>query len=177
MFTSFSSNIESIVNAVMENTPARNPKILDIGGAFGKYGLLIREGIASIRSEQGDLSPDISDIIIDNLDIATYFTQFKWLREIYNHCLTADMFDNTEIINLYDIALLIDVVEHFSKEQIQDFLSKIKVPVLISTPKEVYMYEHEHYGFAKHISQWSPEDFGDRIKKDYSTKDSWIFLV
>jgi len=177
MFTSFASNIETIVTATIENVPSKNMKILDVGGAFGKYALLIKEGIASIRSEAGDLSPDISDIIIDNFDISDYFKQISWLKYLYNNVIQGDIIKTPEICNNYDLVLMIDVIEHIPKETFLLILNKINKPILISTPKEVCMYEHEHYGFARHCSQWTKNDFNDRILKDYSTLNSHILLI
>lgn len=177
MFTSFSDNIDTIVRAVIENSPKINPRILDVGGAFGKYALLIREGIASIRSENGDLCPDISDIIIDNLDIAYYFDNIPWLKSLYNNCYKGDILQKYNICDNYDIILMIDVIEHIDKANIIDLFNKIKTPILVSTPKHTVMYEQEHYGFARHCSQWNNVDLQKYIKKDYSNANSWIFLI
>ena len=178
MMTSFASNIPSILQAVGDLQPAR---VLDIGSAFGKYGLLVREAILSTRAEQGNMLPKDNDLIIDCVEEAPYFYQFAYHWAIYDNHFHRDVFEmHPDTINSYDLVLLIDVIEHWEKEKAIEFLAKItKAKVLISTPRETVMYEAPYYHSRKHISQWTPEDFAGPLLpiKDYSTVDSLIYLL
>ncbi len=171
--TSFASNIERILEVVLETQAT---KILDIGPAFGKYPLMFKEAIASNRSEHGDLSPNLSDIVVDGIEYAEYFKQqAPWLENICNTVYWDDMFNKKDFFfNKYQLITMIDVVEHHDKEKIKRFLKKITVPVLISTPKEVVMYPEKHYGFDQHCSQWNDDDFIGW--KNYDTNNSFIRL-
>lgn len=169
--TSFPSNIEQICSIAKDYN-----NILDIGSAFGKYGLLIRETIASNRSEHGDLSPDLSDIIIDSCENAKYFDKFKWLDYIYNNRINESALNLTSgVLSNYNLILLIDVIEHWTREQFKEFMSKVKCDVLISTPKRVVMYECRHYDFDPHITQYNDDDFiGWSI---HDTENSFIRVI
>lgn len=175
MLTSFPSNIVPILQAVVDT---RATKIIDIGVAWGKYGLLIKEAIASVRSESGDLSPDMKDLIIGGVESGEYFYNKPHIHEIYDPLYCEDMFKiDPFIYSQYQLVLLIDVIEHHSKEKIHEFLSNIKTRILISTPKNTVMYTHRHYDIDVHVSQWTPEDFKQYSKIDYSTPDSWIYIL
>jgi 2-polyprenyl-3-methyl-5-hydroxy-6-metoxy-1,4-benzoquinol methylase len=175
MLTSFASNIGPILGAVVGTG---TNKILDVGCGPGKYGLLIREAIASVRSEAGELSPDLSNLKIDAIESGDYFFKNYPLEEIYGIIYKKDLFEiDPFIYNQYQLMLLIDVIEHHSKEKIHEFFSKINTRVLISTPKQTVMYTHRHYDIDVHVSQWGPEDFKQYNVVDYSTPDSWIYII
>lgn len=178
MMLSFPDNIPAILRAVGDLQPAR---VLDIGSGFGKFGLLTREAILSTRAEQGNMLPDDKDLVIDCCEEAAYFHQFQTHWACYNNHFHKDVFEmHPDTLNSYDLILLIDVVEHWDKAKAIEFLKKItKAKVLISTPKETCMYEAPYYHSRKHVSQWTEEDFKGLLLpiKDYSTKDSHIFLI
>ena len=169
---SYKENIPTILNAVEESGAK---KILDVGCAFGKYGLLIREQYLSKKAES-EITP-IDDMIIDAVEYTKYFYDRPALKNIYNNVYPESMFDMVDIglFERYDLVLLIDVVEHYDKDFMKKFLSKINTKVLISTPKETVMYTEKYYGDGHcHISQWNKDDF---IGKDYSNNLSHIFIV
>lgn len=165
---SFKENIPKILE-VVENSGAK--KILDVGCAFGKYGLLIREQYLSKKAEWEIIPTD--DMQIDAVEYTSYFNERPALENIYNTVYKEDMF-NFDKFNDYDLVMLIDVVEHYPKEVIKEFLSKIKTKVLISTPIQTCMYTQEYYGDPHHhISQWSTDDFKGL---NYSTNLSYIYV-
>lgn len=165
---SYKESIIPILKAVDESCATR---ILDVGCAFGKYGLLIREQYLSKKSVTEIIPTD--DIIIDACEYTKYFYDRPALEHIYNKVIKESMFDIKEFP--YDLVLLIDVVEHYPKEDMKEFIKKIGTKVLISTPKNVHMYTEKYYGDEHvHISQWQAEDF---VGKDYSTDLSHIFIV
>lgn len=165
---SFKENIIPILS-IVKNTGAR--KILDVGCAYGKYGLLIREQYLSDKTEV-EITP-IDDIQIDAVEYTKYFYDRPALEYIYNKVIKGSVFD-IEDFSEYDLILLIDIVEHYSKEEIKQLLDRIDCKVLISTPKRVVMYKEHYYGDAHpHICQWTAEDFKGI---DYSTDFSFIFI-
>jgi len=176
--TSFAENIKPILEAVIEINPKR---VLDIGAGFGKYGVLIREALMSNRAGKGDLIP-VDDIFIECMETSRYFYDRRMLHDIYNNCILTDARTFTFLDgDKWDIVLLIDVVEHMSKEDGIALIKKFKdngSKVLISTPKDVYFYKEDYYGkdCPKHVSQWNREDFGEFIL-DKSTEQSHIFIV
>jgi 2-polyprenyl-3-methyl-5-hydroxy-6-metoxy-1,4-benzoquinol methylase len=89
------------------------------------------------------------------------------------------MFDLTDKeLAKYELVTMIDVIEHWDKDIIKDFLKRIPGKILISTPKEVCFYTKEYYGDKHtHCSQWFYEDFKDFNTKDYSTAQSYILLL
>jgi 2-polyprenyl-3-methyl-5-hydroxy-6-metoxy-1,4-benzoquinol methylase len=178
MMTSYAENIKNILEAIVETNPK---KILDIGSAFGKYSILAREAILSIRAEKGDLTP-ADDIEMGCVEMAEYFKNLPWHDKLYQKHYHEDARNiNWKDMPKYDLALLIDVVEHWSKEDSKKLIAGIKstgAKVLISTPKDVCFYTEEYYGkdCPKHISQWTSEDF-DGFILDKSTPQSHIFVV
>jgi len=167
---SLSKNIENILNTVRTVNPA---KILDVGTGFGKFSILIREMILSERAEKGDLLPK-DDLIIDCVEEAKYFHNLPYHDKLYNNHFHKDVMDiPIDILNSYDLILLIDVVEHWDKEIAKEWLKKIKTRIIISTPKRVHMFKERYYDARNHISQWDIDDFKGI---DYSTEKSYIFL-
>lgn len=171
---------------ILDKIVQEDPKtILDIGTAFGKFGILSREAILSTRAEKRDLEP-VDDLTVDCVEMAKYFQNTPYHANLYqNHWhMDAREIDWTTMPK-YDLVLLIDVVEHWTKEEGMKTLKEIKkntgANILISTPRETEMYDHPIYGkdCPTHKSQWVPEDFYELNEKacDISTIASYIFVV
>jgi 2-polyprenyl-3-methyl-5-hydroxy-6-metoxy-1,4-benzoquinol methylase len=183
MMTSFSENIKPILEAIV----AANPKkILDIGSGFGKFGILAREAILSVRAESGDLTPT-DNLEVDCVEMAKYFQNQPYHEKLYQNHYHMDARNiEWEEMPKFDLVLLIDVVEHWSKEEAVKIIKEIKeftgAKILISTPREVAMYEKDYYGIdcPKHESQWTTSDFhaiNHHDIKDLSTIASYIFII
>ena len=169
---SYLSNIPQILQAVKESG-ART--ILDIGPGFGKYGLLIREQYLSDKAAAGELTP-VDDLNIDCIETTKYFLDNKRLLSLYRSVTEGDFRDLSPLN--YDLILLIDVIEHYPKEEILKWLHNNKGPYLISTPKDTTMYTQHFYGDPHvHQTQWDKSDFLEFSIKDYSTSDSHILLI
>ena len=182
MMTSYAENIKPILDVIAELRPM---KTLDVGSAFGKYGLLIRELQCSLICEDHDLEP-VEVFQIDCMEKAQYFIKKKYHEHLYdNHFHIDARTHEWETIPKYNLVLLIDVVEHWSKEEGIRIIKAIKehtgAKVLVSTPREVVMYEKDYYGTdcPKHQSQWKASDFiGINFDaKNVSTPQSYIFLI
>jgi len=172
------SNIETIIKMILKVDPKT---IIDIGSGFGKYGILVREAILSDRTLKGELSPK-NDIIIDCVENCSYFYNLPFHQAIYDHHFHEDI-RKLELGN-YDLALMIDIIEHFEKEEAKELLKKMKKTmknILVCTPKKVVFYKEHFYGSegSLHHSQFFPEDFYEAFPEaiDCSTEKSYIFLL
>ena len=173
MLLSFPDSIDKILDLGLSIEPK---KIMDIGSGFGKMGLLFKEAIASQRSTADNLNPDLSDIIIDSCENAEYFHNVGWIKEIYRNCYTCSCFDiSKEELNKYDLILLIDVIEHWTKEEYEKFIDGITTNILISTPKDIGEDKVLHYGFEAHKTQFKLEDF--KYKHSREAQASHIVLI
>jgi len=182
MLASFPVNIVPILEIIVEQNPKR---ILDIGTAFGKFGLLAREAILSVRAEGENLRPE-DDLTIDCVEMAKYFQKQPYHEVLYqNHYhVDARTIDWTKMPK-YDTVLLIDVIEHWTKEEgmrvIVDIKKNTGAKIIISTPRNTEMYEHPIYGkdCPTHKSQWLPMDFYKlkTFAEDKSTIASYIFVI
>lgn len=156
MPTSWYQATSVLMDKVMVERPS---SVLDIGVGFGKYGVLLREAldipyerydksrwrarIDGIEAFRGYKNP-IHDYVYDNL--------------IYN-----PISDCLPDLGMYDVILMVDVLEHFTKEQgmklLDDLLLHTKA-LIISTPSNPspqgeYLGNH----FETHLSRWTPADF------------------
>lgn len=149
--------------------------ILDVGPGFGKYGLLLREQHLSAKAAGGDLIPK-DDFIIHACELTAYFVNFLQYHKLYDMVHSKSIFDlSINIVNDYNLVLLIDVVEHYPKDVVFKFLQGVTTDVLVSTPKNTVMYTEHFYGDPHHhISQWSKNDFSGW--EDHSTELSYIYV-
>lgn len=146
---------------LMEKIMIENPhSVLDVGVGFGKYGILLREAldipheryrkdqwlvrIDGIEAFEGYRNP-IHDYVYD----AVYYKPVS-------ECLPS--------LGVYDVVLMIDVLEHFTKEEgaklLECLLMHTKKALIISTPinpapQEEYAGNH----YEAHLSRWTPVDF------------------
>jgi 2-polyprenyl-3-methyl-5-hydroxy-6-metoxy-1,4-benzoquinol methylase len=110
--------------------------VLDVGSGFGKYGVLCREYLElwDGRYEYEFLRR------IDGVEVfENYITPLH--KYIYNNIYTENIINLVNNLDYsYDLVLLIDVLEHFSKEEgislLNNLLKKNK-GVLVSTPKSL----------------------------------------
>jgi 2-polyprenyl-3-methyl-5-hydroxy-6-metoxy-1,4-benzoquinol methylase len=181
--TSYSENIK----AILDEIEIINPRsVLDVGCGFGKYAILIREALLSKRAEAGDLQPK-DDLRIDCVEIAQYFINLPYLRGLYTGHYWKDARTlHPNIWKEYDVVLLIDILEHWPKNDGKHLIDSIKenslnTKVIVSTPRHVKMYTEEFYGedCPKHVSQWDAKDFvGISFEaKNISTPKSFIYVI
>lgn len=137
-------------------------KVLDVGCAFGKYGLMFREQYLSGKAMGGELEP-VDDFKIDCFELTDYFLtgkNGKRVEAIYDEIHKGDIFTAPEdFLAQYDLLLMIDIIEHYPKQVILEFLQRCPVPVLISTPRNPVMYEEHFYGDPHvHQTKWELVD-------------------
>lgn len=151
MPTSFLDVIPITVQAIIDLQPQ---SVLDIGPGYGKYGHLTREYV--------DHYP--WHMQIDAVEAFPEYLYRMGNRGIYNF-LYEDDFKEAIVNCHYDLALMIDVIEHFEKPAGLGVLAKamyVADRVLISTPANPGVQGAE-YGnsYERHLSKWTTEDFQD----------------
>jgi hypothetical protein len=73
---------------------------------------------------------------------------------------------------------MVDVIEHFEKEEGHRLLGDMAGTVLVSTPREDYRAHYEHNPLEDHHSHWTVEDFSryERVV-DFSNELATIVVV
>lgn len=148
MPTSEHWQIPRIVDAIARVQPRT---VLDVGAGYGKYGLLAREYGDAMRVDAVDVQPP----------------RFP----VYDHVYLGDVRRLDEILRdaptRYDLALFIDVIEHFEKEdafRVLDALVRRADKVLVTTPWGFRRQEIPGQPFETHRSGWYPWEFGSRYR-------------
>lgn len=157
MPSSWVQAIPSILKNVQHCDPS---SILDIGVGFGKYGVLYREvlELPYMRYHKKQWK-----VIIHGIEV---FQSYH--NPIYDFAYDQIFYGNVKnlIGNMlkYDVITLIDVLEHFEKEEgkllVDELLKHCAKALIISTPL-VPAPQEEYLGnsFEVHKSSWSREDF------------------
>lgn len=166
MPSSFADSYPGIVKLLIEAAPRR---VVDIGPGWGKYGLACREYLPSLETLRAIEVPEgrlpTQDVIYDMV----------YTDDVRDLVLIADFWSR------FDFALVIDVIEHLTKEQGHTLLRTLQaagVRTLVATPKVFFEQHDEHNPFEEHLSLWTWEDFSPYgIEADLSTIDSVIFLL
>jgi len=150
--------IPEVINEIMR----LNPKsILDIGPGFGKWGVLFREylelwGHRQYHKETWTKQIDCCEVF------RPYITELH--NFIYSNVIVKDIRDYVKEMPNYDVIVLIDVIEHFEKEEgiklIEDLFKKTNKAVIIGTPLK-FSPQKAAYGniYETHKSLWTMEEF------------------
>ena len=157
MPTSHFMQLGTIVEAMVTLNPRA---ILDIGVGFGKYGVLAREylDVSDGRDAYRDWKRRIDGVEAFG-EYLTPLHDFIY-DEVFIGNATAVV---PGLARRYDLVLLVDVIEHLTKEEgvklLRDCLA-VSRNVLISTPSD-FIEQHEHFGNVHevHKSHWKASDF------------------
>ena len=150
--------------------------VLDIGSGFGKYGVLCREYLElwDGRREYKFLRR------IDGVEVfENYITPLH--KFIYNNIYTENITELIKKIDYkYDLVLLIDVLEHFTKEEgtwlLNTLLSKNK-GIIIGTPKNPSNQKDTFDNvFETHKSIWKKDELTS-FGKYYLIPDNISFII
>jgi hypothetical protein len=157
-----------------------NPEsVLDIGTGFGKYGLLCREYL-----ELWDGRQDYNHFLrrIDGVEaFEKYVTPLH--EFVYDNIYTNDILKLVGTLeSRYDLVLLIDVLEHFDKEDGKSLLTKILAKnkgILISTPKNPSNQKDAFNNvYETHRARWTKLDLeGLYSSTNTVDPDKGIFLI
>jgi hypothetical protein len=149
--------LNEIVDLVVRTRPE---KVLDIGIGFGKYGFLAREYLELWEegAEYGKWKRQIDGIEA----FEQYITPLH--RHIYSEIFSGNALDILPgMKDSYDLILLIDVIEHFTREEgirVLEECRRLGKYVVVATPKAMNPQE-EVFGnsFETHKYQWKKQDF------------------
>ncbi len=165
------------ISKIMDIIIALKPfSVLDIGSGFGKYGVLCREYLElwDGRREYKFLRR------IDGVEVfENYITPLH--KFIYNNIYTENITELIDKIDYkYDLVLLIDVLEHFSKEEgttlVNKLLSKNK-GIIIGTPKSPSNQKDVFDNvFETHKSLWKKDELAS-FGKYYLIPDNISFII
>ena len=143
MPTSEQWQIPWIVDLLVREAPR---SVLDAGAGYGKYGVMVREYTSASRLDAVDANPP--------------------RYPVYDRFFTGDLrhLDHLLPANLepYDLALFIETIEHFTKEegwQILAGLARRARRVLVSTPWGFRPQEIPGQPYEMHRSGWYPWEF------------------
>jgi hypothetical protein len=164
MPSSFVDSFAPIVKLLVDWQPRA---IIDIGPGWGKYGLACREYLSQVDRL------DAIEVPQGLLPTQSTIYDFVYVGDV--RAVPDDMFQP------YDIALIVDVIEHMPHADGHELLNKVlgsRCKALVSTPK-VFTEQHDDTNpFESHVSLWTWEDFAVHgIKVDASTIDSIIYLL
>jgi len=149
------TQIDDVISLIKRVNPM---SMLDVGVGFGKYGVLARE---YLELWDGRDRYDDWRRRIDGIEV---FEEYH--NPIYDWAYDAVFFGNAleviEKLDNYDLILMVDVIEHFEKEDGARFLrlcsarSKnilVVTPIRPSAQKSAFGNPHE-----EHRSAWTQED-------------------
>ena len=143
MPTSEHWQIPYVVDVIAAERPTT---LLDVGAGFGKYGCLAREYADPRRVDAADAHAP---------KLACYDHIYLGDLRALDRMLPADA-------PRYDLALFVDVIEHFEKPEgrrVLEELLKHARRVLITTPLGFRRQEIAGQPFETHRSGWYPWDF------------------
>jgi SAM-dependent methyltransferase len=149
MPTSYPHNISKLLGLVIAESPR---SALDIGTGYGKWGFLLREYLDDFRWAHQ----------IDGIEAWPDYVSRSSARRYYDH-LALGVFPDarSELGPDYDLALMIDVLEHYEPDQGHNALDvalSLAPVVLISTPHDYPQGDVNGNPFERHRSEWRPED-------------------
>lgn len=153
-------DFHSIPVVIRELREIKPESILDIGPGFGKWGVLAREYLEvwyHKRFQRNDWA-----ITIDGVEPnITYKNPLK--DYIYNNLFYTDIESFLKINERkYDCALMMDVIEHVTKEQGITILKQLQDKcnnILIITPSRLSMTKSNWNTWEDHKCVWSKQEF------------------
>jgi len=151
MPTGHFGHISLVVEILMKVKPK---SVLDIGVGYGKYGMLAREYLDFAHFKK-------REIVIDGIEGFGEYIQ-EGQRFYYDHILVGDARTILPSIGQYDMILLLDTLEHFTRDDGLQILktcqSKAKY-ILVGTPHDIGV-QSAVYGneLERHRFQWRKAD-------------------
>ncbi len=160
MPTSHHEVISPVFNLVTRISPA---SVLDIGVGFGKNGMLCREYLDVWRGRY----PETEEwkTRIDGIEIFPKYRNPIW-EFCYDNIIIGNIMDHLDILGDYNLVLLIDVIEHLSKDDGMKILETITGSYIVSTPRNLYRTEEGAFGneHERHVSLWYPSEFEQSLE-------------
>lgn len=155
--TSYHQAVSAIMDLVVAEAPS---SLLDLGVGYGKYGVLCRE-VMDIRFKRYH-RPEW-EARIDGVEGFAFYRN-PLHDYAYNQVYYARIEEVLERLPIYDVVLMVDVLEHFPRPQgeamIEQALAHARKALIISTPVDPPP-QADVYGnsLERHVSAWRPADF------------------
>jgi len=152
-------------------------RILELGIGIGTYGLLIRNHL-EISLER--VRPPTWQLTIDGVEVFEAYANPIW-DYFYNTVSVTDIKQFVASMGDYDVVLLIDVIEHFTKEEglrLLDSTLRHSRYVIVTSPISDYPQGaicgnvHEC-----HISSWGPSDLRNFFFKHKKLRTSFLAVL
>ncbi len=148
------------INEIMELVILTEPeKVLDIGIGFGKYGFLIYERLNLWYTD----NLKNKRVAIDGIEaFSDYISAIQ--KNIYDTIYIDEALNAFKNISkTYDLILLIDILEHFTREEGEELIRQCLLNgrnLIVSTPKNIGI-QKAAFGniYETHRTQWEKEDF------------------
>lgn len=180
MASSFAEQIPIILHVVRQLRPTT---VLDIGKGFGKYGLLLHEycGVDySRKPEPGVALKEQSSIAIDAVEVNRDY-DFPHNNSLYREIFWQEVMAAYEALPQYDVVLMVDVIEHLSKENgvklVEHFVNRGSVCV-IASPREYFQQDLFDSHWEHHQSFWTAADLRRIANVEYqSTRTGRVYVV
>jgi hypothetical protein len=175
MPTSHFHQLNEIVEAMVLVKPE---SVLDIGVGFAKYGLLAREYLDAAWCRTPESPPKCR---IDGIEgFAPYVVALHGL--VYDHVYVGDALTVLPTIDRkYDLALMIDVIEHLEHAQGMRLLEEVRhraTNVLVSTPIDFHRQEAVFGNdFEIHRSHWRARDFAALHPRCFVPNDHSLICI
>ncbi|MGA1789873.1 MAG: hypothetical protein ACMUIM_00180 [bacterium] len=152
MPSSWIENVPMIVKCILAVNPKR---MLDLGLGSGKYGFLIRE-LTDFMSNR--LDPHTWEMIIEGVEVYGEYIQ-DHQRYIYNHVFISEALDFLTKYKgpKYDVAIAIDIIEHFEPWDVVEFVKyalQVSRYLIISTPTDFFEQDICENELENHKSWW-----------------------
>jgi SAM-dependent methyltransferase len=161
MASSFIDQTPAIIHLLQKLKPKN---ILDIGKGFGKYGFLIHEYVGIDNTKKLDPTKslkELSNISIDAVEVDEDL-MLPHLTQLYNNIYFGDVLQLYNDLPVYDVVIMIDIIEHIDKEKaislLKHFLNKGS-KIIVATPKHFFEQELYESVFEHHLSHWTIKDF------------------
>lgn len=146
--------------------------VLDVGPGHGKYGVLMREYVPTIRQ-------------LDAVEAEErYVDRYWWLTAVYDDVRVQDVATMTaDELEQYDLVLMCDVLEHLDAEAAGRLLRRFAGAVVVCTPRDYFQNpEHRAYPTESHRSHWSARSIEEAagrplIREDVEALDSGAVIV
>ena len=146
------SDMRGITNRayiIMKHIPENTNSIIDIGCGLGDWGYLFKTRLPN-------------DIFLVGLDVYQPYIDNISRFNLYDKLMCGDI-KNMEIIDYYDVGIMIDVLEHIKKEEALKVLNKLKRicnKLIVSLPRGFLPHDAiDENKYQAHTSGWDVEDF------------------
>lgn len=176
MPTSDPMHISLICGKLIELRPT---SVLDVGIGYGKWGLLVREYVDCWSNHR--VSPNRWATKLIGVEIFRGYDNPVW--NVYSGLIIDDIRAAIKSIitseERFDLVLMIDVLEHLSRDDGLKLLSQLKSigGNVIFTYSNCYQKDVGNNKHEDHISTWSVEDFSYLDAKVLAQGDNWGLLI